>query len=187
MPTIFLSVFNHFSGLVLGKKRENPKIAWWYSLVFSLPSKNEFFALALKNGANVNIKVFWFCPRFSWFLQFSKNILNRIVFFFQNTFKYVDKKNITNFVVRTNFLRTTKLVKNKNKLRTFWGWEVQKQILLVLVQKFLFYHSALENESTAQLLQNIGRNKRWFYHDFAFFWKNSFSKNLNFSKKCLSL
>ena len=33
------------------------------------------------------------------------------------------------FYIRTNFIGTKgmKLVKNKNKLRTFWGWKVQKQ------------------------------------------------------------
>ena len=40
---------------------------------------------------------------------------------------------IYTFFIRTKFIRTTslKLVKSKNKLRTFRGWEIQKQKIKV--------------------------------------------------------
>ena len=43
--------------------------------------------------------------------------------------KMSDEINYTLFFTRTNFIRLAKLklVKDKNKLKTFRGWEVQKQ------------------------------------------------------------
>ena len=43
--------------------------------------------------------------------------------------KYEFRSISLHFFVRTNFIRTTrlKLVKNTNKFRTFWGWEMYRQ------------------------------------------------------------
>ena len=55
----------------------NIKFAW--SLVPNHPFRNGTLSIALKNWAKADIKTFWSCTIFTWFLYFDPNILSSIV------------------------------------------------------------------------------------------------------------